>query len=117
MIAQSQMKSSEKANFSHLVGDIAWFGLAMAATSRFLSVYAIRLGATSIDLGWISSLPSLILLFSASFGAWWTQRYCNPLRSLFCPVLPMLFLFLLPVFAPLLPLQWQPLWLIFSVSA
>jgi Na+/melibiose symporter-like transporter len=29
----------------------------------------------------------------------------------------MRFLFLLPVFAPLLPLQWQPLWLIFSVSA
>src|SRR5690606_35776718 len=92
-------------------------GLAMAATSRFLSVYAIRLGATPIDLGWISALPSLILLFSASLGAWWTQRYGNPVRSLFWPGLTMRFLFLLPVFAPLLPLQWQPLWLIFSVSA
>ncbi|MFN8565553.1 MAG: MFS transporter [Anaerolineae bacterium] len=90
--------------------------MALAATSRFLSVYAIRLGATPVDLGWISSLPALFLLISASFAAWWTRRYGDPVRSLFLPGLGMRFLFLLPAFAPLLPIQWQPLWLIVSVT-
>ncbi len=96
--------------------DIAWFGLAAAATSRFLSVYAIRLGATPADLGWISSLPALILLGSASLSAWWRRRYGNPVRALFWPGLGMRFLFLLPALAPFLPVQIQPLWLILSVT-
>lgn len=116
MAAQLQMTASEKANFNHLVGDIAWFGLAMAATSRFLSVYAIRLGATPADLGWISALPALLLLISASFGTWWTRRYGNPVRSLFWPGVGMRLMFLLPAFAPLLPPHLQPAWLILSVS-
>jgi MFS family permease len=53
---------------------------------------------------------------SASLGAWWARRYSNPVRSLFLPGLFMRFLFLLPAFAPLLPLRWQPIWLIFSIS-
>lgn len=116
MIAQSQSEITGRANFHHLVGDIAWFGLALAATSRFLSVYAIHLGATPVDLGWISALPALILLVSASFASWWTRRYGDPVKSLFLPGLGMRLLFLLPAFAPFLPIEWQPLWLIISVS-
>ncbi len=116
MAAQTQIKTSEQANFHHFVMDIAWFGLAAAATSRFLSVYAIRLGATPADLGWISSLPALILLGSASLSAWWRRRYGNPVRALFWPGLLMRFLFLLPALAPFLPVRWQPLWLILSVA-
>ena len=116
MIAQPQVEISEKANFRHLVGDITWFGLALAATSRFLSVYAIRLGATPIELGLISSLPSLIVLITASLGAWWGRRYRDPVRSLFWPGLGMRFVFLLPALAPFLPIQWQPIWLILAIS-
>lgn len=117
MIAQPQRADSTgRANFNHLLGDIAWFGLALAATSRFLSVYAIRLGATPADLGWLSSLPALFLLLSASFASWWSRRFGDPVRSIFLPGLGMRLLFLLLAFAPLLPLQWQPLWLILSVS-
>lgn len=118
MIAQPQRApGTGRANFNHLVGDVAWFGLALAATSRFLSVYAIRLGATPADLGWISSLPALFLLVSASFATWWARRYGEArVRSLFLPGLGMRLLFLLPAFAPFLPIQWQPLWLIVSVS-
>ena len=49
------------ANFHHLVMDVAWFGLALAASSRFAQFYAIRLGATPIELGWLAALPSLVL--------------------------------------------------------
>ncbi len=116
MAAQTQIKTSEQANFHHFVMDIAWFGLAAAATSRFLSVYAIRLGATPADFGWISSLPALILLGSASASAWWRRRYGDPVRAMFLPGLLMRFLFLLPALAPFLPVRWQPLWLILSVA-
>ena len=116
MIAQSQIQTSDRANFNHLVGDIAWFGLALAATTRFLSVYAIRLGASAVDLGWISALPALIVVITSSLGAWWTRRFKTSERSLFLPGLGMRFLFLLPALAPFLPLRWQPLWLILAVS-
>ena len=42
-----QLNTTERTNFNHWVIDIAWFGLAFAATNRFLSVFAIRLGASS----------------------------------------------------------------------
>ena len=116
MIPQPQTDKTERANFNHLVGDIAWYGLALAATTRFLSVYAIRLGATAVDLGLMSSLPALIVVLTASLGAWWTRRYPTAVRSLFWPALGQRLSFLLPFFAPFLPIQLQPLWLVLSVA-
>ncbi|MBC7812176.1 MAG: MFS transporter [Burkholderiales bacterium] len=108
--------SSEQGNFHHLVREIAWFGLALPATARFLSVYAIRLDATTSELGWISSLPALVLLFSAALGSWWLHHYRNSVQAVFWPALAFRFIFLLPVFTPFLPVEWQPAWLILSVT-
>jgi hypothetical protein len=108
---------AERSNYRHLIGDIAWFGVALAATSRFLSVFAIRIGATPLELGLISSLPPLVLLFSSLLGSWWLRRYTNNIaRSLLWPGIGMRLPFLLPAFAPLLPIRWQPLWLIVAVT-
>ncbi|NLE50566.1 MAG: hypothetical protein GX613_04110, partial [Chloroflexi bacterium] len=52
-----------------------WFGLAFPSTARFLSVYAIRLGASAALLGWISALPAIILLIMSAFAPWWRKRY------------------------------------------
>jgi len=107
---------TERSNFNHLVMDIAWFGLAFAATNRFLPVFAIRLGATPFELGLISSVPAFLLLLTSTFGAWWRNRYQTTLRAL----IPVSFIvrlpFLLPVFAPLFPAYLQPWWLVLSVS-
>ncbi len=107
----------ERANFNHLVRDMAWFGLALAATSRFLSIYAIRLGATPLELGLIASLPAIVLLFSSGLGGWWMRRVNHhPVKALFLPGIGFRFLFLLPALAPFLPPDWQPAWLIASVA-
>jgi len=95
---------------------VAWFGLALAATSRFLSVYAIRLGASPVELGLIASLPAIMLLFSSAFGAWWLRRFRSPTKALIIPGFGFRLLFLLPAFAPLFPPHLQPLWLILSVT-
>jgi MFS family permease len=106
----------ENANFRHLVWDVLWFGLAAAATTRFLSVFAIRLGASPIDLGWIAALPSLILLFSSPLGSRWTRRFSDPRRALMLPTFLWRLTFLLPAFAPSFPAELRPLWLILAVT-
>lgn len=105
----------ENANYHHLVMDMAWFAVALAATSRFLSIYAIHVGASALQLGLINSLPALILLISASFGTWWRRRHTTSVKALWLPGLGMRFIFLLPAFAPFMPPHLQPWWLVLSV--
>ncbi len=105
----------ERSNFHHLVLDIAWFGLAWPAVSRFLSVYAIRLGAEADELSLMTALPAIVLLFSATLAGWWMRRYQDTLRALFWPNLGFRLQFLLPAFTPFLPADWQPIWLILSL--
>lgn len=108
---------AERANYRHLVQDVVWYGLAFAATSRFLSIYAIRLGATPLELGLISSLPAIVLLFSSALGGYWLKRNGNNYtRAMLWPGLGFRLLFLLPALAPLLPVEIQPTWLIISVA-
>jgi len=113
---RSTAPSEESSNFHHLVMDIAWFGMALPATVRFLSVYAIRLGASPTELSWIVSLPALVLLFSAGLGNRWMKRYTDPIRAIFWPSLGFRFIFLLPALTPFLPREWQPVWLILAVT-
>lgn len=108
--------SVERANFNHLVMDIAWFGLALAATSRFLSVYAIRLGATPVELGWITALPFIVLLGSNLLSTWWRRHFPDSINALFWPALGMRLMFLLPALTPLFPPHLQPGWLILSAA-
>jgi MFS family permease len=108
--------STEHGNFRHLVLDIAWYGLALAAYGRFLSVYAIKLGATPIEQGLLTSLPALILLIFASLGNWWTKRYSEPRKALLIPSFIFRMVFLLPAFAPFFPPHLQPYYLIACVT-
>jgi MFS family permease len=105
-----------KANYWHLVGDVAFFGLGFAALSRFLSVFAIRLGATPTELSLITSLPALMLMIGSIWGVGWMRRYITSRGAHRLPSLVWRFTFLLPVFALLLPERWRPLWLIASIT-
>ncbi len=106
---------AENVNFRNYVIEVAWFGIGLAATSRFFSVYAIRVGATAIELGWMTSLPFMFLLLSTTVSTWWRNRFKDPMRSYFLPSMGFRLTFLLPALTPLFPLRFQPLWLIFSV--
>ncbi len=107
---------SEQRNFHHLVLNATWFGLAMASTSRFLSVYAIHAGATPLQLGLISSLPGIAALLTASLGSWWMQHYSTTVKAVFLPALGLRLSFLLLMVTPFLPREWQPFWLILSTT-
>ncbi len=105
-----------RANFRYLVLDIAWFGLAMPATARFLSVYAIRLDASPALLGWLAALPALIALVTSSWAAWWRGRHATITQSMWWPGLLFRMTFLLPAFTPLFPAHMQPWWLVVAVA-
>jgi MFS family permease len=53
----------EEQNNWNLYLDIAWFGVLSGITSTFVSVFAIRLGASNTLVGLLVSLPALINIF------------------------------------------------------
>ena len=110
------MQDTERANFHHLVMEVTLFGLALAATSRFLSVFAIRLGATPVELGWITSLPFIVLLGSTALSTRWRSRFTNSVKAIYLPSLGFRFVFLFPALTPLFPAHLQPAWLIVSAT-
>jgi len=106
----------ERANYHHLVMDIAWFGLALAATARFLQFFALRMGATPMDIGWISSVPALVLIFSTALSGWWRSHYRDSVSAVWIPSIVFRFIFLLPAFAPFFPAEWRVAWIIASAT-
>ena len=104
----------EQANFTHLVMDIAWFGFASAATMRFLPYFAIRLGASPLEVGLITSFPAVVLFLVNWLSGWWHRRYDNSLRAMLWPSIVHRLVFLLPAFTPVFPAQWRPLWIILA---
>lgn len=108
--------SPEQSNFRHLVYDIGWFGLALATTTRFLSIYAIHVGANAAQISLLTALPALMLLITSLWGGWWRTRYPDTVKAVFWPSLGFRLMFLLPAFTPFLPATWQPYWLLLAVT-
>lgn len=110
-------RSQDQQNFHHLVLNAMWFGVALAASTRFLSVFAIRLGATPLELGLISALPGLMALLTTTFfSQHWMRRYHDSVRAVFLPALGVRLNFLLLAFTGFIPPEWRPEWIVLSVS-
>ena len=50
----------EGGNIRNLYIETAWFGIVNGLANTFVSVYALRLGATTAQLGWLAALPALM---------------------------------------------------------
>ena len=109
-------RTTEQTNITHFIFDIAWFGLALAATSRFMSIFAIRLGATSDELSLLAALPGIALFFSTGLSGWWRRRFPDTMRAILLPTLSFRLVFLLPAFTPFFPPEWQMTWLITAMA-
>lgn len=69
------------------MGDIGWMCVAFAMEWYYLNVYAIRLGATPVHLGILTSGRALLLAAGAGLAGWWQSRYSNAIRALDWPIL------------------------------
>jgi len=58
-----QRKTVEEQNKRNLYLDVTWFSVLSGITSTFVSVFAIRLGASNTLVGLLVSLPALINIF------------------------------------------------------
>lgn len=50
----------EGRNIGYLYKETAWFGVLNGLTATFVSVFALRLGATTAQVGWLTALPALV---------------------------------------------------------
>lgn len=105
----------QRKNFYHLVQNTLWMGLASAATARFASVYAIRVGATPLELGLLASMPAIFMMIAATWSGWWIRRYKTSADAMRWPSFGLRLGFPLLFIAPFLPLDWQPVWVIFAL--
>jgi len=70
------------ATFRHLYYDIAWFGVLSGSVINFMSIYATRIGATSLQIGLIGAMSAIVNLFLAiPAGRWLSKRNTN--RAIF----------------------------------
>ena len=53
----------EEQNLWNLYVDTIWFGILNGIATTFVSVFAIRLGASNKEIGWLAALPALINVF------------------------------------------------------
>lgn len=108
---------SEHWNEWNLYREIAWFGQLSAVTNTFVSVFALRLGASSFLIGLRTALPALVNVFVQVPAARLVEREAG------CSRVPLLWHFLmrlsvlLMVAAPLLPYPWQAGFVVFTSVA
>jgi MFS family permease len=82
LFRQSDIPGEYHSNFLHLYLDIAWYGVLSGSVLNFLSIYATRLGATSLQIGLIGAMSAVVSLFLAiPAGRWLTKRHTG--RAIF----------------------------------
>lgn len=116
LVRSSVPQNLEQANYHHFVMDIAWYGIAVAATTRFIQFYALQMGATPMELGWLASLPALVLMFSNAFSLWWRNRFTCSSKAVVLPGFTQRFVFLLPAFAPFFPEHLRSAWIVMAAT-
>ena len=74
--ARSELgETALRGNFRLLYADVFWYGVLAGSAIAFLAVYAARLGATSFQVGLLTSGPAVVnLLISMPAGHWIEQH-------------------------------------------
>ena len=71
----ASMTIVQRQNFRHFYLDILWWGILAGSTIAFVSVYLVRLGASTFQLALLAAGPALInLFFSIPAGHWLKNR-------------------------------------------
>jgi len=75
LFRQNDIPAEYRANFIHLYFDIGWFGVLSGSAINFLSIYAVRLGATGFQIGMLAAVSAIVnLIFAIPAGRWLEKR-------------------------------------------
>ena len=93
--------AEHRANFNHLILDIAWFGVLNGSAIAFVAVYATRLGANAFQLSLLNAMPAVVnLMFALPMGRWLQSRPLS--RATFTTSVLHRWFYVIWVFLPLL---------------
>jgi len=76
----SPSETLEGCNVRNLYSETIWFGILNGLTATFVSVFALRLGATTGQIGWLTALPALVNILWLLPAARIIERQHHPLR-------------------------------------
>src|SRR5689334_7269362 len=77
-----KLADDDQKNALFIIVEVIWSG-AFAIVSSFMSIFAIRLGATNTEIGLLTSIPALLTILVSFSAARFLQRRQNPLRWTF----------------------------------
>jgi MFS family permease len=104
-----------RSNFRHLYLDILWYGVLAGSAISFLTVYATRIGADSLQIGLLTAGPAIInLMFTLPTGRWLETRPIGP--AVFWSSVAHRFFYLIWVVIPWLLLPQLQLWMYIVVT-
>lgn len=68
---QTAVPPEHQKTFLHLYFDIGWYGVLNGSILTFLIIYAARLGATGMQIGFIGAMPAIVsLVLAIPVGRW-----------------------------------------------
>ena len=82
LFRQTDIPKKYHSNFIHLYFDIGWFGILSGSAVNFLNVYAARLGATGLQIGFLAAASAVVNLLIAIPAASWIEKR-NTNRAVF----------------------------------
>ena len=77
--APFSVSATAKSNYAHLYWDSFGFGVLSGSTISFVAIYAVRVGASAMQVSLLSSGPAVVnLMFSLPAGRWLGRQQLGP---------------------------------------
>jgi MFS family permease len=74
LINPSEIPVEYRRNFNHLYLDMGWFAILSGSSMAFLAIYAARLGANPLQIGFLGAMPAVVNLLFAIPASQWLQK-------------------------------------------
>ncbi len=100
-----------RSNIRHLIWDIGWWGLLNGSTLSFMTIYAARIGANTIQVGLITAMPAAInLMLALPAGSWLKNQPIN--KAVVWTAAGQRFFYFLMIFLPWLMRDILQVWML-----
>ena len=100
-----------QSNIRHLIWDIGWWGLLNGSTLSFMTIYAARIGADTVQIGLLTAMPAAInLMLALPVGSFLKHRPID--KSVFWSGILQRIFYLFMVFLPLLLSDILQVWML-----
>jgi MFS family permease len=115
ILGSPDIPSEFKGNFKHLYLEMGWFGVLSGSSLAFLSIFAVRLGANSFQIGLLGAMPAVVnLLFAIPAGQWLQNRAIGKAVFWTSVLYRFGYLFLIPL--PSLFASDQQIWILIALA-